>query len=175
MGMTAGNESVAANCCPVACLQSRADLYSMKTVHKSVLIWYSPQEMYALVTDVAQYPHFLPWCDHASVVEQFEDGMVAEIGISFSGVRQNFTTRNTHKPHSGVDIQLVTGPFSKLDGHWSFLPVGDGLQRAAKVELVLQYGFGNSGLAKLVGPVFDKIAGNLVDAFVKRAQHVYGE
>ena len=26
----------------------------MKTVHKSVLIWYSAEEMYALVTDVAQ-------------------------------------------------------------------------------------------------------------------------
>ncbi|MEA3394008.1 MAG: ubiquinone-binding protein, partial [Pseudomonadota bacterium] len=28
----------------------------MKTVHKSVLIWYSPQEMYELVTGVADYP-----------------------------------------------------------------------------------------------------------------------
>jgi ribosome-associated toxin RatA of RatAB toxin-antitoxin module len=25
-----------------------------------------------------------------------------------------------------------------------------------------------------VGPVFDRIAGNLVDAFVKRAEQVYG-
>ena len=30
-------------------------------------------------------------------------------------------------------------------------------------------------LAALVGPVFDKIAGSLVDAFVKRADQVYGE
>ena len=29
-------------------------------------------------------------------------------------------------------------------------------------------------LAKVVGPVFDKIASNLVDAFVKRADQVYG-
>ena len=28
--------------------------------------------------------------------------------------------------------------------------------------------------AALVGPVFDKIAGSLVDAFVKRADQVYG-
>jgi ribosome-associated toxin RatA of RatAB toxin-antitoxin module len=40
--------------------------------------------------------------------------------------------------------------------------------------LVLNYGFESATLAKLVGPVFDKIAGSLVDAFVKRAQHVYG-
>jgi ribosome-associated toxin RatA of RatAB toxin-antitoxin module len=31
----------------------------MKTIHKSVLIWYSPTEMYTLVSDVNQYPQFL--------------------------------------------------------------------------------------------------------------------
>ena len=49
----------------------------MKTVHKSVLIWYSAEEMYALVTDVAKYPEFLPWCDRSKVVEQNELGMTA--------------------------------------------------------------------------------------------------
>jgi ribosome-associated toxin RatA of RatAB toxin-antitoxin module len=31
----------------------------MKTVHKSVLIWYSPQEMYMLVTDARTTTEFL--------------------------------------------------------------------------------------------------------------------
>jgi ribosome-associated toxin RatA of RatAB toxin-antitoxin module len=38
----------------------------------------------------------------------------------------------------------------------------------------MQYGFESVALATLVGPVFDKIAGSLVDAFVKRAEDVYG-
>ncbi len=146
----------------------------MKTVHKSVLIWYSPQEMYVLVTDVNHYASFLPWCDHAKVLEITEGGMLAEVGISFSGVRQTFTTRNTHQAPNRVDIELVNGPFSKLHGQWDFLTVGDGSQRASRVELTLTYGFENATLGKLVGPVFDKIAGSLVDAFVKRAQQVYG-
>ncbi len=147
----------------------------MKTVHKSVLIWYSPHEMYALVTDVVHYPQFLPWCDHALVLEQDDHGMTAEVGISFGGVRQTFTTRNTHSTDSQVAMALVQGPFSKLDGVWNFHPLGDGSQRACKVELVLNYGFENATLGKLVGPVFDKIAASLVDAFVKRAQQVYGD
>jgi ribosome-associated toxin RatA of RatAB toxin-antitoxin module len=72
--------------------------FSMKTVHKSVLIWYSAEEMFALVTDVAQYPEFLPWCDHASVLELEPDGMKAEVGISFGGIHQTFTTRNSTRP-----------------------------------------------------------------------------
>jgi ribosome-associated toxin RatA of RatAB toxin-antitoxin module len=147
----------------------------MKTVHKSVLIWYSPQEMYALVTDVNRYPQFLPWCDQARVVESHASGMLAEIGIAFAGIRQTFVTRNEHVENSQVNLQLVKGPFSKLEGQWNFHPLGDGSQRACKVELALNYGFDNATLAKLVGPVFDKIAASMVDAFVKRAQEVYGD
>ena len=147
----------------------------MKTVSKSVLIWYSPQEMYVLVTGVDQYPQFLPWCDRARVIHTDESGMTAEVGISFGGIRQTFTTRNEHVPGQQVIIKLVNGPFSQLDGEWNFLPLGDGSQRACKVELTLSYKFENATLGKLVGPVFDKIAANLVDAFVKRAGQVYGE
>ena len=42
------------------------------------------------------------------------------------------------------------------------------------MELDLHYSFKNKALAALVGPVFDRIAGSLVDAFVKRAEQVYG-
>jgi ribosome-associated toxin RatA of RatAB toxin-antitoxin module len=147
----------------------------MKTVHKSVLIWYSAQEMYALVTDVAKYPEFLPWCDAARVIEEGHDSMTAEIGLSFGGIRQGFTTLNTHVPGREVRLKLVKGPFSNLDGTWKFNPVGEGDERACRVELDLAYGFSNFALQAIVGPVFDKIASSLVEAFVKRAEQVYGQ
>lgn len=153
----------------------------MKTVQKSVLIWYSPAEMFALVTDIPRYPEFLPWCDHARVLSQEVDGVTAEVGIGFGGLRQSFTTRNTHVEGRAVHLSLVKGPFSSLEGQWNFVPLlapgaaADALpERACRVELSLQYGFDNGALGLLVGPVFDKIAGSLVDAFVKRAEQVYG-
>lgn len=146
----------------------------MKTVHKSVLIWYSAEEMFALVTDVAKYDEFLPWCDRAAVIALEPDGMKAEIGIAFGGIHQTFTTRNHHVPGREVRMKLVDGPFSNLDGCWKFTPLGQAGQRACKVTLELQYSFKSAALATVVGPVFDKIAGNLVDAFVKRAEQIYG-
>ena len=146
----------------------------MKTVNKSVLIWYSPEEMFALVTDVARYPQFLPWCDHARVLAEDESGMTAEVGIALGGIKKSFVTRNTHEAGRRVKMELVEGPFSQLDGDWQFHPVGDGTQRACKVELTLRYGFDSRTLAALVGPVFDRIAATLVDAFIKRAEQVYG-
>ena len=145
----------------------------MKNIHKSVLIWFTPEEMFRLVTDVDAYPQFLPWCDHARVLETTEQGMTAEVGIKMAGLKQSFTTRNTHVPGREVQMELIDGPFSNLSGGWTFSPVGDGTQRACKVELNLHYGFSSTALSAVVGPVFDKIASSLVDAFIKRAEQVY--
>ena len=146
----------------------------MKTVQKSVLIWYSPQEMFNLVADVPKYPEFLPWCDFARVLEEYSDGVTAEVGISLGGIKKSFVTRNTYVPGERLHMQLVKGPFSQLEGIWRFLPVGDGSQRACRVELNLSYGFSNGALAMLVGPIFDKIAASMVDAFIQRAEKIYG-
>jgi ribosome-associated toxin RatA of RatAB toxin-antitoxin module len=122
------------------------------------------------VTDVARYPEFLPWCDHAAVLATEPDGMKAEVGISFGGIRQTFTTRNTHVPGRRVQLSLIDGPFKQLDGVWNFIPLGE--EQACRVELKLSYSF-DSVFGALVGPVFDRIAATLVDAFVKRAEVVY--
>lgn len=130
--------------------------------------------MFALVADVERYPAFLPWCDRGRVLEQTTDGMVAEVGMALGGMRKSFTTRNRHVPDARIDLELVDGPFSQLEGTWTFAPVGDGTQKACRIEFTLRYEFASVTLSALVGPVFDKIASSLVDAFVKRADQVYG-
>ncbi len=149
----------------------------MKTIQKSVLLSHSAENMFALVTDIPRYPEFLPWCDRSEVLSQSGHVMVARIGLSLGGIQQSFTTRNTHVLQREVHLKLVDGPFSQLDGDWIFSPLGDPAappqDRACKVEFRLHYGFSSQTLAALVGPVFDKIATSLVDAFVKRADAVY--
>ena len=148
--------------------------YCMKKLIKSVLIWYTPEEMFRLVTDVDQYVNFLPWCNHSKVLQNNGQEMDAEVGIGMAGVKQVFVTHNTHIDNREVQMKLVKGPFSNLDGTWTFDPVGDNSQRACKVTLTLEYGFSSAALSAVVGPVFDKIAASLVDAFVKRAEQIYG-
>ena len=148
----------------------------MKTVRKSVLVWYDAHEMFELVRDVARYPEFLPWCSLGRVIDEDADGMgmTAEVGIAFKGLKQSFVTYNTHVPDRELRIRLVKGPFSALNGVWTFKPVGPEGERACRVTLALDYGFDSKALALLVGPVFDKIAATMVDAFIQRAEQVYG-
>ncbi len=148
----------------------------MKHVHKSVLLWYSPQEMYNLVTDVEAYPGFLPWCNSATVLQQHPDGVTAKLGLAFMGLRQSFTTRNRQTPGKALSMHLVDGPFSVLEGDWQFLDLGTGAASpaACKIEFDLRYAFAGGALNALISPVFDKIANTFVDSFVKRAEQVYG-
>ncbi len=150
----------------------------MKHVKKSVLLWYTPAEMYRLVTDVPAYPSFLPWCDRTEVVTQHDDGVTARIHLSYAGVRHAFTTRNVHVPDRSLLMKLVDGPFSMLEGSWQFLPLskpgGDGTVTACKIEFDLRYAFSSRPLEAVLSPVFDRVANTFVDSFVTRAEQVHG-
>jgi len=142
----------------------------MKQVHKSVLVAHSPEQMFALVDRVEDYPKFLPWCGDAAILERTADSVEAEIQIAYRGIRQSFVTRNTSKPSERIDMNFVRGPFRALTGQWLFIGVG-GL--GSRIDFRLEYEFASGILETLVGPVFDSIADTMVDAFVHRAEEIY--
>jgi ribosome-associated toxin RatA of RatAB toxin-antitoxin module len=157
----------------------------MKHVKKSVLLWYSPREMYDLVVNVRDYPRFMPWCERAEVLEEDPEGMTARLHLAYRGVRHSFTTRNTHVPGRSLTMSLVDGPFSHLEGAWDFVPVGTPAaseaqgtlgvrQDACRIRFDLSYMFASAALELVVSPVFDRVANTFVDAFVERAERVYG-
>ena len=95
----------------------------------------------------------------------------ATIHINYHGIRQSFTTENIKREPQMMQIRLIKGPFKTLQGSWRFSDLGDA---GCKIELSLYYEYASHLLERLVGPVFGYIANNLVDAFVKRAQNIYG-
>jgi ribosome-associated toxin RatA of RatAB toxin-antitoxin module len=143
----------------------------MPEIIKTVLVEHSPEEMFALVDAVERYPEFLPWCGGASVSFRDDATTRATIHINYRGIRQSFTTANTKSPPHTMSVKLVEGPFRTLDGDWRFTPLQGG---GCKIEFRLHYEFSSRILEKLVGPVFHYIANTMVDAFVRRAQGVYG-
>ena len=92
----------------------------MPTVHKTVLLPYSAQQMFDLVHQVEAYPQFLPWCGGARVLARETDAIVARVEIDYHGIHQAFTTRNQFQAPQEIRMALVDGPFSQLDGLWRF-------------------------------------------------------
>jgi ribosome-associated toxin RatA of RatAB toxin-antitoxin module len=143
----------------------------MQSVHRSVLVPFSAQQMFDLVDDVEHNCEFLPWCAGSRVVATTDNGKVARIDIDFKGVTAHFATRNVNKAPESITIALEEGPFKSLRGKWTFKALAPD---ACKVEFDLSYQFRTSVLEALVGPVFNHIAMSFIDAFVKRAEAKYG-
>lgn len=143
----------------------------MVTVERSALVGYSADDLYSLVEDVEAYPDFLPWCAAAEVTSRDGPRAVVTLLIQYRGLRQRFTTRNTFTAGERIEMTLVDGPFRRLDGEWRFAPLG---KRGCRVELTLAYELRSALLARIVGPTFDQIANTFVDAFVRRADDLYG-
>jgi ribosome-associated toxin RatA of RatAB toxin-antitoxin module len=143
----------------------------MAVVHKTVLVGYSAEQMFALVDRVEDYPKFLPWCGGVTVKQREHNKLIATLSINYHGIKQTFTTENTNTPPTLMKMNLVEGPFKHLDGTWTFKPLR---ADACKIEFDLHYEFSSRVLEQIIGPVFSMIANSFVDSFCKRAEVVYG-
>lgn len=138
----------------------------MREVKRSALINLPPNRLFALINDIDSYPQFLPWCTHARVLSRSDSEIVATIGVRRGPFNGEFTTRNTLEPDRRVLMQLVSGPFTALEGEWRLAPAGDGTM----VELYLRFQIKSTLSAMLFERIFAETVGSLVDAFVARSR-----
>ncbi len=144
----------------------------MDKIDRSALVPYTAEEMFALVTDVDSYADFLPWCSDARTLSRKGNHVEARVEFHVGAVKRSFTTRNHNIKNQAIEMQLVDGPFSELEGHWKFTPLG---KEGCRISLQLQYDFSSRVVRTVTAPVFGQIANSLVAAFQKRAVEVYGE
>lgn len=143
----------------------------MNEIRKTALVGYSAARMFDLIEAAEHYPAFLPWCAAASILARDEQMVSARITIDYHGVRLQFATRNTKQRPEFMSIRLEHGPFRHFEGEWHLRPLAPD---ACRIEFGLRYEFRRSMTARLAAPVLDRIASTLVDAFVARADSVYG-
>jgi ribosome-associated toxin RatA of RatAB toxin-antitoxin module len=140
-------------------------------VNQSVLVEFTPEQMFDLIDGVEDYPKFLPWCGGTTLLHRDATTTRATISIDYRGIRRSFTTENAKRAPLEMSIRLVEGPFSRLDGGWRLTRLAE---RGCKIEFSLHYEFAGRLLDRLISPVFRHIAGTLVEAFVKRAGQIHG-
>ena len=142
----------------------------MSTVHREALVPFSAAQMFALVHNVADYADFLPWCESTEILEHDDVHMRASISLAHSGIRKTFTTSNRYQMDKIIEIKLVDGPFSHLEGFWQFKPLGD---EGCKVIFDLEFEFSNRIIKMALGSIFNQIATTMVESFCRRAHEVY--
>jgi len=143
----------------------------MPTISRSALVMHSVDQMYDLINDITLYPEFLPDCNDSKIIAQDSDTVTAALLVSKGGLSKWFTTKNTLISNERIHLALVDGPFKKLEGYWSFIPLSED---SCKVSLELEYEFSNKVVSFAFGKVFSHFSNSLVKVFTQRAKQVYG-
>ncbi|BBB28407.1 type II toxin-antitoxin system RatA family toxin [Neptunomonas japonica] len=143
----------------------------MTQVNRSALVLHSAQQMFDIVNDVLAYPDFLPWCAKTELLFEDEQQMEATLYLAKAGLKYSFTTHNNLARPTKIELELVEGPFSQLSGYWTFEALSD---EACKVSLSLGFEFEGKLKNLAMSKVFNQVATTLVDAFVQRADAIYG-
>ena len=147
----------------------------MREVHRSAILPYPAEAMFALIADLEAYPKFLPGCTASSVLSRESTGLIASLSLTRGPFSAAFTTRNTLEPPHRMTMELVDGPFKNLHSEWRITSLGHPLgQQGCRIDLRVTFQFTSAARDLLLGPAFELTCGGLVDAFVVRAKAVYG-
>ena len=142
----------------------------MTIVKKSRTVPFSCEQMYNLVNDIERYDQFLPYFSESIVHHRDADEVQATLCIAAAGMHKSFTTRNRLQTNKMIEIRLVDGPFSHLEGFWRFDEAADG----CIISFDLEFDFAGKMFSMLLGPVFEQVTDKMVDAFCDRAEALYG-
>ena len=131
------------------------------------LVPYSAELMYRVVSDVEQYPQFLPWVLGLRVKSRAGNIVIAEMMVGYKSFREKYTSKIVLDPAAlTVDVTQTEGPFRKLKNHWRFTPQGP---EACQVDFAIDFEFRNRILAAVAGGAFEKALLKMTEAFEARA------
>ncbi len=142
----------------------------MSNVSRNALVPYSAAQMYALVNDIESYPEFVPWCSKSTSKEISTIEKEATLYFSRGAIKTSFTTRNTLFTDSRIELGLIDGPFSQLQGVWQFTDIDE---HGSRVQLDLDFELSSRMLKIALETFFSQICDRLVTSFVQRASDVY--
>jgi len=107
----------------------------------------------------------------SAIVERSAHSARATLTVGVAGLRQSFTTQNENRPGESIDMRLVEGPFRHFAAAWRFSALSP---QACRIDFSLEYEFSSRALARVLEPLFDRIADTMVDAFARRAAQLHG-
>ncbi len=139
--------------------------------HETRDLSHSPEQMFALVTDIERYPEFLPWVIALRVRSDDEAESVADMIVGFKGLRESFSCRVHKDRPQRVTVDYIDGPMRHLNNEWNFSANEGG---GCRVDFMVDFSFRSRVFESLAGQMFDKALRRMIEAFETRADALYG-
>src|SRR6056300_1843812 len=137
---------------------------------ESRVINHTPNNLSKLVSDVSNYPEFLPWCLGARIKNQDDNSFEADLIIGFKIYKEIYSSKifldNKNKK---IDVKYKDGPFEHLENYWIFKKDKNG----CKVEFMVDFKFKSNFLQTIMETLFSEAVRRMVKAFETRANELY--
>lgn len=141
----------------------------MPTHQETRFLPHTPEQLFDLVSDVEDYPNFLPWCIALRVTSRDDTEIRADMIVGFKLLREKFTSKVTLTPKSRIDVEYLDGPFRYLENRWLFR----GKDGGCEIDFFIDFEFRSRLLRRVMEPLFHEAVRRMVRAFEKRAQERY--
>ena len=125
---------------------------------------YGPDELFAVVADVKDYPAFVPWCSGARLQREDQREIIAELVIGFGAFQESFTSQVTLDRPRQVLVHALDGPLEYLRNTWTFIPTGD----ATQVDFIIDFQFKSHLLDHVAAGMFHEATTRMLSAFESR-------
>jgi coenzyme Q-binding protein COQ10 len=126
----------------------------------------SPQRIFDVVADVAQYPAFLPGVLSATVTVLSPQCFQADLLMGYKIFRESYRCLVHLTPYESITIDYLEGPFENLQNTWHFQKTQDGVQ----VDFLIAFAFRSSLLQGLASSFSAQIGQKMITAFEQRVQ-----
>lgn len=131
---------------------------------------YTPEQLFDLVADVANYNKFLPWVVAVRVRSSSETETIADLVVGFNAFKERFTSRVMKQRPSKIVVDYIEGPLKYLHNEWEFRPASGGTD----VYFSVDFAFRSRIFESLAGAMFDRALRRMTNAFEQRAAELYG-
>lgn len=147
---------------------------------ESVTLPFSHDHLFSIVSDVAAYEEFVPYCIQSRILSQEEaasrfkkssqstEEFFAELTVGFGNLKEQYTSKVIIDREKGkVTAEAIPTPlFQHLRTSWTIQPISP---IKSKVDFEVHYAFSNPFYAAMAKAAMHKMASQMIGAFEKRA------
>ena len=125
-------------------------------------------KVFEVVTEVENYPKFIPWCHGARVISRSEDEIIADLIILFKAVNLKYTSRVTIENNikndgiALIETKMIKGPFNFLESRWKIKKIDE---TSTYVDFNIKFLLKSTLLEKLLTPLFNKACSKILNSF----------
>ena len=141
----------------------------MTSIHKYKIIQAPKNRIFKIISDIENYPEFLPWCSSIVIKNISEDKkeLTVELNILFAGIREKYVSLVTidFENENFISSRLISGPLDNLYCTWKLKDLNS---METEIEFKLDFSFNSVALETLSKLIIPKVTEKILDAFIKQ-------